>query len=319
MKNAAKFWRIFPLIFVLQFPGKLATINFTQIPPHIRTSNSTRLNQNSFTAILWELVGPRFSIIITKFSVLRAGLLKWLPRYDSCEIVSPMRILMGDLRIYLWPTHHPVHASPSPKAGHPKAGRSDFRNQRFESDTGKTRKMQKVSLTLEKQGSEEIPKRKNAENAENAENADTKMRKMRMTGFNMTGFRWPPMRHLWEGQISGGNCCKVWFCHRHWYPFFTVPVLHFCPLSPCPPSLFVCVFLYIVKPKTWPNVRKVPDTLKFLRHAMRAILSVWPQCSHRCVSLKESPLKTVLIRKHATKRSTEHTSMWTKCFKHIAI
>ena len=31
---------------------------FTQIPPHIRTSNSTRLNPNSFTAILWELVGP---------------------------------------------------------------------------------------------------------------------------------------------------------------------------------------------------------------------------------------------------------------------
>ena len=31
---------------------------FSQIPPHIRTSNSTRLNLNSFTAILWELVGP---------------------------------------------------------------------------------------------------------------------------------------------------------------------------------------------------------------------------------------------------------------------
>ena len=57
-KNAAKFWRNFPLIFVLQFPGKLATRYFTRIPPHIRTSNSTRLNQNSFTAILWELVGP---------------------------------------------------------------------------------------------------------------------------------------------------------------------------------------------------------------------------------------------------------------------
>ena len=58
MKNEAKFWRNFPLIFVLQFPGKLATRNFTKIPPHIRTSNSTRLNQNSFTAMLWELVGP---------------------------------------------------------------------------------------------------------------------------------------------------------------------------------------------------------------------------------------------------------------------
>ena len=76
--------------------------------------------------------------------------------------------------------------SRSPKAGHPKAGRSDFRNQRFETDTEKTRKMRKVPLTPEKQGSEEIPKSKNAENAENA---DTKTRKVRMTGFNVTGFR----------------------------------------------------------------------------------------------------------------------------------
>ena len=55
----------------------------------------------------------------------------------------------------------PHPCSRSPKTGHPKAGRSDFRNQRFETDTGKTRKMRKVSLTHEKQGSEEIPKRKN--------------------------------------------------------------------------------------------------------------------------------------------------------------
>ena len=35
----------------------------------------------------------------------------------------------------------------------------------------------------------------NVENAENAENADAKtrkIRKMRMTGFNVTGFGWPP-------------------------------------------------------------------------------------------------------------------------------
>ena len=82
-----------------------------------------------------------------------------------------------------------------PKAGHNKAGRSDFRNQRFETDTGKTRKMRKVPLTPEKQGSEEIPKSKNAENAENADTKTRKMRKMRMTGFNVTGFRWPPR---WE-------------------------------------------------------------------------------------------------------------------------
>ena len=51
------------------------------------------------------------------------------------------------------------------------------------------RKMRKVPLILEKQGSEEIPRNKNAENAENAETKTRKMRKMRLTGFNVTGFR----------------------------------------------------------------------------------------------------------------------------------
>ena len=41
-ENAAKFWRNFLLIFALLFPGKMAAGNFTQIPPHIRTSNSAR-------------------------------------------------------------------------------------------------------------------------------------------------------------------------------------------------------------------------------------------------------------------------------------
>ena len=44
---------------------------------------------------------------------------------------------------------------------------------------------------------------------------------------------------------------------------------------------------------------------------MRAILSVWLKCSHRCVSLKEPPLKPVLILKQTIKRSTEQTSMRT--------
>ena len=56
---------------------KLATRNFTQIPPHIRTSNSTRLNQNSFTAILWELVGPIFP----------GGERQWIHTRDPVEIV----------------------------------------------------------------------------------------------------------------------------------------------------------------------------------------------------------------------------------------
>ena len=65
--------------------------------------------------------------------------------------------------------------------------------------------------------------------------------------------------------------------------------------------------------------RKAPDTFKRLRHVMRAILSVRPKCSHRCVSLKESPLRPVLIFKHATKISSEQMPMRMKWFKHIAI
>ena len=80
-------------------------------------------------------------------------------------------------------------ASQSPKAGHPKAGRSDFRNQRFEPDTAKMRKMRKAPLTLQKQGFEESPQSKSAENAENVDAKTRKTRKMRMTGFNVTGFR----------------------------------------------------------------------------------------------------------------------------------
>ena len=51
---------------------------------------------------------------------------------------------------------------------------------------------------------------------------------------------------------------------------------------------------------------------------MRAILSVRPKCSHRCVSLKESPLKPVLIPKRASRVSTEQTSMRKKWFEYIA-
>ena len=52
---------------------------------------------------------------------------------------------------------------------------------------------------------------------------------------------------------------------------------------------------------------------------MRAILSVRPKCSHRCLSRKETPLKPAQILTHATRISTEQTSMRTKCSKHIAI
>ena len=68
-----------------------------------------------------------------------------------------------------------------------------------------------------------------------------------------------------------------------------------------PPSLFDKRF-----------ISKAPDTFNFLRHVMRAILSVRPKCSHRCVSLKETPLKPVQIFKHTTKNSAEQTAMRTK-------
>ena len=66
-------------------------------------------------------------------------------------------------------------------------------------------------------------------------------------------------------------------------------------------------------------VRKAPDTFNFLRHVMRATLSVRPKCSHRCVSLTETSLKPVQTLKHTTKNSAEQTAMRTKWFKHIAI
>ena len=47
---------------------------------------------------------------------------------------------------------------------------------------------------------------------------------------------------------------------------------------------------------------KALDTFKFLRHVMRAILSVGPKCSDRCVPLKETRLKPVQILKHTTKK-----------------
>ena len=69
------------------------------------------------------------------------------------------------------------------------------------------------------------------------------------------------------------------------------------------------------------KARKAPDTFNFLRHVMRAILSVRPKCSHRWVSLslKQTPLKPVQSLEHRTQNSAEQMSMRTKWFKHIAI
>ena len=68
-----------------------------------------------------------------------------------------------------------------------------------------------------------------------------------------------------------------------------------------------------------PIVRDAPDTFNFLRHVMRANWSVRPKCSHRCVSLKETPLKPVQILKRTTFYPAEQTALRTKWFKHIAI
>ena len=72
--------------------------------------------------------------------------------------------------------------SRSPKAGHNKAGRSDFQNQRFEPDVGK---MRKVSLHPKKQGSEEILQTESMEDAENANTKTLQMWKLRLTGFSV--------------------------------------------------------------------------------------------------------------------------------------
>ena len=64
--NRLKDWRkcseilaIFSPIFVLQFSGKIATRNFTQIPPHIRTSNSTRHEPKFFHGDALGVGGPQ--------------------------------------------------------------------------------------------------------------------------------------------------------------------------------------------------------------------------------------------------------------------
>ena len=57
-------------------------------------------------------------------------------------------------------------------AGHPKASRSDFQNQRFKPDTGEMRKMRTSLPSQEDKGLRRLHRNESAENAENAENAD---------------------------------------------------------------------------------------------------------------------------------------------------
>ena len=64
--------------------------------------------------------------------------------------------------------------------------------------------------------------------------------------------------------------------------------------------------------------REAPDTLTFLRHVMRAVC-LSDQSALIDASRNETALKPVQILTHATRRSTEQTSVRTKRFRHIAI
>ena len=69
-KNAAKFWRNFSQIFVLQFPGKMAAKNFTKNPRHF--PRCTKLS--FFTAATLGASGPKnaiFSMLRCSFTVFR--------------------------------------------------------------------------------------------------------------------------------------------------------------------------------------------------------------------------------------------------------
>ena len=78
--------------------------------------------------------------------------------------------------------------------------------------------------------------------------------------------------------------------------------------------------------KSTKNVKKIFDTFRqfsrgtifpapfgglrnCLRHVMRAIWSVRPKCSHRCVSLTETSSKPAQTLKHTTQNSAEQTAM----------
>ena len=74
----------------------------------------------------------------------------------------------------------------SPKAGHPRAGRSDFKISDSNPIQGKCGEMRTSLPCQENKG---LRRKCGHENAENVDTKTRKTRKMRMTGFNVTGFR----------------------------------------------------------------------------------------------------------------------------------
>ena len=141
--------------------GSWATLcNLPAQIKYLRVSFPGHLPWSSFPCFLDFLaffVARNFLAVFERFSLLSQGLFWFVIVKNPCffgwfSLLFPKRQGKED----------------QGKAGHNRAGRSDFRNQRFEPDSGKMQKMQKVPLTAEKQGSEEMSQH------ENAEKADTK-------------------------------------------------------------------------------------------------------------------------------------------------
>ena len=62
-----------------------------------------------------------------------------------------------------------------------------------------------------------------------------------------------------------------------------------CPQAPPPQKRIFYFYCRLAVSDRSFLFRDAPDTFNFLRHVMRAVWSVRPKCSHRCVSLKETP------------------------------
>ena len=117
--------------------------------------------------------------------------------------------------------HMCLRVSRSPKAGHNKAGRSDFIEISDSNPIrGKCRKCRKSLSPPGKQGSEEISQSKKAENAENAENAATKMRKMRMTQ-NVTTLSFFSLMFLFPWCFSCWDCPWSFCAFSAYFPGFS--------------------------------------------------------------------------------------------------
>ena len=130
--------------------------------------------------------------------------------------------------------------------------------------------------------------------------------------------RFPLLKHCQKVHPSLAVTVLSTFKHWHSKSIRTMAVSILARLS-CPR----CLRFLALEPKqimqNHVKFRKAPDTFNFLRHVMRAIWSVRPKCSHRCVSLTETSLKPVKTLKLTTKNSAEQTAMRTKWFKRIAI